>query len=59
MTKKHFKAIAEAIRDVTTQERGSARKAVRRVAWGLAKVCMRDNGRFNYDKFMSACGIEG
>ena len=56
MTKKHFTALAEALRF----ERPSKRSVNKMVQWKLgckavADVCKRYNSNFDYDKFIKAC----
>ena len=51
LTRKHFKAFAAIIRDL------KAEHAVRReLAEHLAALC-RCNPRFNYESFITACGV--
>lgn len=58
MTRKHFAAIAEEIADAKedypTEE---AQKALEQVARGIAEQCRAINGRFQFNKFMTACGF--
>jgi len=51
MSRKHFEAIAEAIRSIESIE------ARRIAAEKLAAVCAGQNSRFNYSRFMKACGL--
>ena len=52
MSKKHFKAFAEAISGIENdEERG-------RVARIVADVCKGENGRFDYGRFYAACNVE-
>jgi hypothetical protein len=53
MTKKHFQALAETIRDIVDNEaRSQAAKAV-------AKACQCFNDRFDEKRFYKQCNIEG
>lgn len=58
MTRKHFKAIAAAIREANLNNENE-REAIRLriVTEKLADVCKADNDRFNKAKFMEACGF--
>jgi hypothetical protein len=51
MTKKHFNALAEAIREIA---RAEERK---RAAETVAEVCRRFNGRFDAGRFFRACNV--
>jgi hypothetical protein len=51
MTKRHFNALAEAIREICNpQER-------KRAAETVAEVCRRFNGRFDCGRFFRACNV--
>jgi hypothetical protein len=52
MSRKHFQAIANAIRAITNLEER------RRTAELLAAVCAASNPRFNRGRFLNACGVE-
>ncbi len=52
MTRKHFEAIAAAVRD--TPMEASAR---RELASNLASVCRGVNDRFDRQRFLTACGV--
>jgi len=52
MTRKHFKAIAEAISRI--KDEGDRCD----VAYRIARVCATSNPRFNFSKFMEACNAE-
>jgi hypothetical protein len=53
MSKKHFRALAEAIASI-------ANKAERaRAAHLVADVCIGFNGRFDRGRFYRACAVEG
>ena len=57
MTKKHFEAIAKAIKEEQTAV--AVREDVRRaIANKLADVFKQDNPRFDRDRFMKAAGFE-
>jgi len=49
MTKKHFKAIAEAL---------AGHRNIDEIAFDLAKVCKADNPRFDAYRFFKAAGID-
>ena len=51
MTRKHFDALAEAIRRIRDAEER------RRTAETVAAVCRRFNGRFDAGRFFRACNI--
>jgi hypothetical protein len=51
MTKKHFLALAEAIREIGNQQER------RRAAETVAQVCRRFNGRFDSGRFFRACNV--
>ena len=59
MTRKHFQAVAEAIRlEVKFLEADTdAHKAVRRVAQDLATVFKQANSNFDRQRFLEACGL--
>lgn len=52
MTRQHFKALAEALSNISNLE--SRRQAARAVA----QVCRRFNSGFKADRFFAACGLE-
>jgi len=53
MSKKHFRALADAIASIPNKaERG-------RVARLIADVCIGFNGRFDRGRFYRACNVEG
>lgn len=52
MTKKHYKLIAQAIKDTNGFD-GCAK----RIAEALAKALAQDNPRFNRSIFLEACGV--
>lgn len=66
MTKKHFKAIAEAIKDVYEYQKENDGKgskkikqgAIRVVSESIADTLQNFNPLFNKEKFLLACGIE-
>ena len=63
MTRKDYIAIARVISDgalinCATQAELAANRAVRtKIAYQLADVMARDNGRFDGAKFLKACGV--
>jgi hypothetical protein len=53
MSKKHFRALADAIACIdNSEERARAARAV-------ADVCAGFNGRFDRGRFLRACNVEG
>lgn len=52
MTRKHFKAIAEAIKTLDAPP-----EAKREFAAAMARVCRSTNPAFDWTKFMEACGV--
>jgi hypothetical protein len=53
MSKKHFRALADAIANIADKtERERAARLV-------ADVCIGFNGRFDRGRFLRACGVEG
>ena len=52
MTRKHFVAIAAAIK---AYKGGKA--SVDETARAIADVCAQSNPRFNYARFLKACGV--
>lgn len=52
MTKKHFKAFAEAIAEI----RCNAER--KRTAHLVAAVCRQFNYNFDYDRFLEACHVK-
>lgn len=65
MTRKHYETIAAAIKAQATtarncyptQERNATLDALGGVADTIAHVCRQDNPRFDYMRFMTACGF--
>ena len=60
MTRKHFEAIATALREsrelaVTARELDLVDCAIR----GVSRACNSFNNRFDRDRFEQACGLEG
>ena len=51
MTKKHFDALAEAIREIASP------KERKRTAETVAAVCRRFNGQFDTGRFFRACNV--
>lgn len=59
MTRKHFKALAEAFKDV----KPSSNWANKLIQWemdciAVADVCARQNSQFDRAKFLTACGLK-
>lgn len=59
MTKKHFQAIATAIRDARALTSPLAEAAIDAVAESIADRLAEDSPRFNRARFLAACGVEG
>ena len=67
MTKKHFEALAAAVReariDVQDYEQyegdGGGADTLLRVTGRLADVCAQFSPRFDRTRFLAACGVEG
>ena len=51
MSRKHFIALAEAIRNISNPEER------KRAANAVADVCAGSNGRFDRARFIRACGV--
>jgi hypothetical protein len=51
MSRKHFEAIAKAIKEITNADER------KRAAEILASVCAASNPRFNRSRFLNACGV--
>lgn len=59
MTRKHYRAIAEVIRQTADNSPTFMERArVREIAEGLASVLAADNPRFQRSRFLEACGVE-
>tara|TARA_R100001224_G_scaffold92810_1_gene62122 strand:- start:15 stop:233 length:219 start_codon:yes stop_codon:yes gene_type:complete len=56
MTRKHFELIANAIR-VTKNTTVGDDAALRELALNLCVEFKRENGRFNTNRFLEACGL--
>jgi hypothetical protein len=56
MTRKHFELIANAIR-VTKNTTEGDDAALRELALNLCVEFKRENGRFNNERFLKACGL--
>ena len=56
MTRKHFELIANAIR-VTKNTTEGDDTALRELALNLCVEFKRENGRFNNERFLKACGL--
>jgi len=52
MSRKHFRALAEAISGISCAEER------KRTAELVGAVCAGSNGRFNWSTWYSACGVE-
>lgn len=65
MTRKDYEAIAAALRASAHKEAGDAlvydskRLQHRSCCAYVADALARDNARFNRERFMAACGVEG
>jgi hypothetical protein len=55
MTRKHFEAIAAAMRDL--REKSDNTDSVDEASRALAAVCAESNGRFDNSRFLRACGV--
>jgi hypothetical protein len=55
MTRKHFKALADMIKNEKNWGGDPATLAV--VAESLATICKQSNPNFSRDKFLEACGL--
>jgi hypothetical protein len=53
MTRKHFEAIASAIRELQHGDSIDIDKLAR----DIADVCAESNSRFDYSRFLRACGV--
>jgi len=65
MTRKHFEAVARAIREevdsldeIHTVARVMCRLSLLGVAERLADVFAEESGRFDRDRFLTACGFD-
>jgi hypothetical protein len=62
MTRKHYIALASALRNARPWNYEANDKAPACVAWlasvaAVSETCGRDNARFNSDRFLTACGV--
>ncbi len=57
-TRQHYKAIAEIVRDRTFDYHGRDYIFPALLAYDLVDYFIKDNPRFDRDKFLAACGIE-
>jgi hypothetical protein len=58
MTKKHFEAIAAAMKLMRDLEDNPVERAgMDKAIYTLAAVCAESNGRFQYNRFTRACGL--
>lgn len=59
MTRKHYREAAETVREVIDNASlYTDLRAASDIAIGLARMFKRDNGRFRYDRFFEACGLD-
>jgi hypothetical protein len=59
MTRKHYVALAAAMRDVLDgADNGDVRIGVECAIDAVSHVCKADNHRFDYRTFYDACGLE-
>lgn len=61
MTKKHFEAIAEILRDqlMLSDPNSDAAAAITQTALQVADVCKLANPRFDRARFLDAAGLRG
>lgn len=57
MSRKHFQAIADAVKDSQVATWGDAETQRFRLADNLADVCAAENGRFDRGRFLAACNV--
>jgi hypothetical protein len=64
MTRKHYVEVAETIKrsvewsaDETPVRKAARLQAAQEIANGMANMFAYDNGRFDRDRFMNACGL--
>ena len=57
MSRKHFKDLAEAIRNVVDLATLDSNQH-RLVAQAIADVCEHHNRNFDYHRFLTACGVK-
>ena len=55
MSKKHFRAIAEAMNNIKPKEANAARASWMSSVNALASVCASQNSKFNRAQFINAC----
>ena len=59
MTKQHFEAIAYIIKDnLSKYNSEKSLSAIRILAYDLADYLAKQNERFDYGRFLKACGLE-
>ena len=61
MTRKDYVAMAQVIREEVDNFDSipEAMTAIHNITEGMAKVFKQDNERFDYERFISACGLYG
>lgn len=57
MSRKHFVALAETLREHRPSEGVDALIRWERLCRDIALVCKRDNPRFQTERFLTACGV--
>lgn len=57
VTRKDYELIAKVLRDA--RERHCDETTLTHVAGKLGEAMQRDNSRFNYSRFLGACGLPG
>jgi len=65
MTKKHFEALAAALKESETPDSQESEKAWvshnqwKQDCWAVARVCQQFNNNFDRERFLDACGYYG
>ena len=57
MTRKHFEMIANTIRETKNNSDWDGILTLRELALNLCVEFKRENGRFNNERFLKACGL--